>query len=328
MQFFSIGLDPASLDESNVLTLTIDEGGDGGDGWAVDFLTVGVETSGRICKKKIAMMDHAGFGSQSGLYTINADGSVLTKLLSVPASPHGGGFPRWSPDGTKIIFDAEFGGNDKIYVINQDGSGFEQLTFGSAVDRDPAWSPDGTMIVFSSNRDGLSHYDLFVMNADGSNITNLTNSPSSDEFVPDWSPDGTQIVFDSYASGYPQDLWIMNADGSGQTNLTPNTKAYADGSGRWLPDGSKLTFTSTRKGEGDVFMMNPDGTEVTDLTNNPAYDYGATPWSHQSSGSIEVAFTSRRTGFSGVYTMNGDGTHQKAIFLTNALDNLYLDARK
>ena len=73
--------------------------------------------------------------------------------------------------------------------------------------------------------------------------------------------------------------------------------------------------------------MNPDGTGITDLTNNPAYDYSATTWSHHD-GSIEIAFTSRRSGFSGVYTMNGDGTNQKAIFLTNTLENLYLDARR
>ena len=120
----------------------------------------------------------------------------------------------------------------------------------------------------------------------------------------------------------------MNADGSEQTNLTPHTKGYADGSGRWLPDGTKLTFTSTRTGTGDVFVMNPDGTGVTDLTNNPAYDYGATIWSQRASGGIEIAFTSRSGGSSGVYTMKGDGTNQKAIFLTNTLENPYLDARR
>jgi len=327
VQFFSIGLDPASLNASNVLTLTIDNSGDGGDGWAVDFLTVGVQTSGRVCQKKLAMMENAYFaGSEAGLYTINADGSGLTKLLSVPPSPHGGSIPRWSPDETKIAFDAEFGGNDEIYVINQDGTGLQQLTFDPAGDRDPVWSPDGTKIVFDSNR-GMSQ-DLFVMNADGSNIANLTNSPNSDEYADDWSPDGTQIVFDSYASGLPQDLWIMNADGSGQTDLTPHTEGYADGGGRWSPDGTKLIFGSSRIGNGDIFMMNPNGTAVTDLTNRPAYDYSDTVWSHPD-GVIEIAFTRRlQDGTNGVYTMNGNGTNQRAIFLPNTQDNLLLDARR
>lgn len=289
--------------------------------------TVGVASAPQVCQKKLAMIVNGSDAGTAGLYTINADGSKLTKLLSVPVSSHGGGFPRWSPDGSKIAFDAEFGGNDDIYVVNQDGTGLQQLTFDPAGDRDPAWSPDGRRMVFSSNRGGLSQQDLFVMDADGSNIVNLTNSPNSGEFVPDWSPDGTHILFDSYTSGLSQDIWIMNADGSGQIDLTPHAESYGDGTGRWSADGTALTFTSTRIGTGDVFMMNLDGTGFTDLSNDPAYDYGATSWSNRD-GSAEIAFTSRRTGFSGVYTMNGDGTHQKAIFLTNALDNLYLDARK
>ena len=51
----------------------------------------------------------------------------------------GGGWPRWSPDGTKIAFDAEFGGNDEIYMINQDGTGLQQLTF----DWQPIATPPG-----------------------------------------------------------------------------------------------------------------------------------------------------------------------------------------
>ena len=295
----------------------------------VDFWEHNSAGSDGGCTKKIAMMVNGFFaGPEAGLYTINANGFGLRKLLAVPASPHGGGFPSWSPDGTKIAFDAEFGGNDEIYVINQDGTGLQQLTFDSAEDRDPAWSPDGTRIVFSSNRGGLSQYDLLVMNADGSNIANLTNSPSSGEFGPDWSPDGAQIVFDSYAQGFgTQDVWIMNADGSGQTNLTPHTNSYGDGGARWLPNGTKLIFGSGRLGAGDIFMMNPDGTEITDLTNNPAYDYGGTAFWRRSDGILEIVFTSRRSGFSGVYTMNGDGAHQRPIFLTSTLDNLLLDAR-
>src|SRR5258708_37747858 len=105
---------------------------------------------------KSAFMLNAYFaGPEAGLYTINPDGSGFTKLLSVPASPHGAGPPKWSPDGTKIVFDAEFGGDDQIYVINADGTGLRQLTFTPAPvffeNRDPAWSPDGAKIVFSSH---------------------------------------------------------------------------------------------------------------------------------------------------------------------------------
>jgi hypothetical protein len=74
--------------------------------------------------------------------------------------------------------------------------------------------------------------------------------------------------------------------------------------------------------------MNPDGTGITDLTNNPAYDYSNTVWSHPD-GSVEIAFTRRLSnGSNGVYTMNADGTHQKAIFLPGTQGNLLLDVRR
>ena len=291
--------------------------------------TVGVGSASQGCQKKLAMMVNASFaGPEAGLYTIQADGSRLTKLLSVPAESHGGSWPHWSPDGTKILFDADFGGHDEIYVINEDGTNLTQLTFDSAVNRDPDWSPDGAMIVFSSNRGGTNRYDLFVMNADGTNIANLTNSPTSDEYLPAWSPDGAHILFDSYDSGLRSDIWIMNADGSGQTDLTPNTTESQDSQARWYPDGSKVIFASSRMGNGDIFLMNPDGTNVIDLVGKSAYDSSATVWSHQD-GVIEIAFTRRLlNGTTGVYTMNGDGANQKAIFLPNTQDNLLLDAQR
>ena len=220
---------------------------------------------------KIAFMMNSSFaGPEAGLYTINPDGSGLTKLLSVPASPHSGGPPKWSPDGTKIAFDAEFGGFDQIYVINADGTGLTQLTFSPAgenhVTRE---SPDGARIVLSSNH-GVSSQEIMVMNADGTGIVNLTNSPTSDEFQPDWSSDGSRIVFDSYAAGSgTQDVWIMDTDGSEQADLTPGTEASFDGAATWSPDGTKLAFHSTREGNVEVFVMNSDGTGVTRLTEIP-----------------------------------------------------------
>jgi len=79
-------------------------------------------------------------------------------------------------------------------------------------------SPDGTRIAFQSNRDG--NYEIYVMDADGSNQTNLTNNPADDMF-PVWSPDGTKIAFMSNRDGN-WEIYVMNADGSNQTNLTNN----------------------------------------------------------------------------------------------------------
>ena len=80
----------------------------------------------------------------------------------------------------------------------------------------PAWSPDGRQIAFVSDRDG--NWEIYVMNADGSSQTNLTND-LPDDTGPVWSPDGRQIAFVFCRDG-SYEIYVMNADGSGQTRLT------------------------------------------------------------------------------------------------------------
>jgi len=90
-----------------------------------------------------------------------------------------------SPDGTKIAFISDRDGNWEIYLVDVNGSGFDQLTDTVGLEMYPAWSSDGTKIAFQSNRDG--NLEVYVMNVDGSNIRNLTNNPAEDTF-PAWHP--------------------------------------------------------------------------------------------------------------------------------------------
>src|SRR5882762_5296778 len=94
-------------------------------------------------------------------------------------------------------------------------------TLGSGVTR-PVSSP--TQIAFSSNRQD-KQYDIYVMNDDGSQVTNLTNHTGQD-MKPAWSPDGKKIAFQSNRDGNFE-IYVMNADGSGQTRLTTNEAADA-----------------------------------------------------------------------------------------------------
>ena len=92
---------------------------------------------------------------------------------------------------------------------------------------DPRWSPDKTRIVFLSNMnrvDGGS--DIFVMNADGSDLTQLTNHPTrTADRGPVWSPDGSKIAFYSFErdGDVQNEIYVMNADGSNQQRLTTST---------------------------------------------------------------------------------------------------------
>src|SRR5207249_1655848 len=167
------------------------------------------------------------------IYTMNADGTGVTRLTIDTVVSHNDLNPAWSPDGTKIAFASDRDGNYEIYVMNVDGSGQTRLTISIRNDLNPAWSPDGTKIAFSTNRDG--NYDIYVMNVDGSGQTRLTVNTASDRLAavkPAWSPDGTKIVFASNRDGN-YELYTINPDGTGVTRLTRNT--VSDREPSWQP---------------------------------------------------------------------------------------------
>ena len=204
-----------------------------------------------------------------------------------------------------------------------------------------AFPGDNGVIAFRSRRDGNS--EIYVMNADGTNQTRLTNNRADDDH-PAWSPDGSRIAFKG-----GRDIHVMNADGSDEINLTnsgaidikpawsPNGTRIAfdsnrDGSHKiyvmnadgtnltflalggdsaWSPDGTKIAFTSGGPSNPflDIYVINADGTNLTNLTNNRRSDVEAA-WSPDGS---KIAFRSDRDLNSEIYVMNADGTNQTRL---------------
>ena len=161
-------------------------------------------------------------------------------------------------------------------------------------------------IVFQSGRDG--NLEIYVMNADGTNQTRLTNNSATDA-NPSWSPDGTKIAFRANRDGN-NEIYVMNADGTNQTRLTNNPASDAGTS--WSPDGTKITFISWRDGgDREVYVINADGTNETRLTNSSGEDSGPS-WSPDGT---KIALRSDRDGNAEIFAMNTDGTN--LVNLTN-----------
>jgi Tol biopolymer transport system component len=106
-----------------------------------------------------------------------------------------GNAPAWSPDGRTIAFTSDRTGNDDIYAVDAAGGAARRLTAGPRHHDNPVWSPDGRRLAFNSDRDGpAGASDLFVMDADGGDLRNLTRTPDVAEVVAAWSPDGRTLV--------------------------------------------------------------------------------------------------------------------------------------
>ena len=119
------------------------------------------------------------------IFTMKPSGTNQTKLTKNTAKDQN---PNFSPGGTKIAFDStRDGSNEEIYTMRSDGTRQRRRTDNTDLDFDPAFSPEGTQIAFVSNRDDFSNFEIYKMDAGGTNPVRLTNS-SGDDTGPDWQP--------------------------------------------------------------------------------------------------------------------------------------------
>jgi len=192
------------------------------------------------------------------IYSISLNGGEATRLTNNIGSLYG---PELSPNGERVIFANQGNG---LWLMRPDGKNPHALT--DRDDIDPTWSPDGAMIAFASSRAG--DRQLFVMNADGTNIRQVTNLDAMGGRS-SFSPDGLRLAFYRGPAG-DHNIYVINTDGTGLVQLTDGGDNLGPS---WSPDGNWIAFTSFRDGNNEIYSIHPDGTGLTRLTNSPISDW-------------------------------------------------------
>jgi Tol biopolymer transport system component len=257
------------------------------------------------------------------IFTMTSTGTGFVQLTVDATSDFD---PKWSADGTKIVW-ASFrdgGGDSEIFVMDATGANVHQLTDNTFSDYAPSWSPNGRRIAFTTDVPGNT--DIFVMdsvdrNGDGvgDHRSRLTIHSTSDS-QPDWSPDGRRIAFTATRRGQTNDVFVMKARREGRTNR-PRSLSQGlggDSSANWAPEGTRIAFISARGVSNDIeiWLMKSNGSDLEPITENLDQDVSPA-WSPDAT---KIVFVSDRDGNLEIYSMNADGTSQTRLTNTAGQD--------
>jgi Tol biopolymer transport system component len=257
------------------------------------------------------------------IYVLDLASGEVSRLTSHDGVDAFADIPRWSPDGTRIAFTADWVEPDPsgcaspctyedVWIMDASGDHQERLSFGDTTELPESWSPDGaTLLIDQFDDDG----NLQVVTLDGSGSGTASALTSGDiNGQADWSPDGETIVFMSLRDG-DREIYLMAPDGSEQSNLTRSPEAE-DYLPRWSPDGRHIVFVSERDGNREVYVMDADGRNVVRLTDSPGNDW----FPEWSPDGREIVFASSRDGDEELFVMAADGTDLRQLTFNDAVD--------
>lgn len=181
------------------------------------------------------------------------------------------------PNIGRILFTCTRGDFNQLCMVNADGTGYRQITDVQAHNYYPVYSPLGGSIVYASNQNG-GYFDLFLFIFEGSRLIRLTENIGN-VISPSFSPDGNTVLFANRAADGPTALWTVDATGKNPRLLHagPGDIVAAD----WSPDGGTIAFAMAVDSTNayEVFLMNPDGSNLRQLTRGLPGIGGSLDWS-------------------------------------------------
>ena len=235
----------------------------------------------------------------SGATVVGVAGGTVSSLTLANPVPTLANSPQTLAQ-THILFSRY----NQLYMEGADGSGVHELTLGpQPLDYGSAWSPDGSRILFSQYVSAVGHYQIFVMNANGSGASRLSDG-SYNEYAPAWNSAGNKIAFTRYdASGHTQ-LYTMTPAGGSVARISDGTAN--DDFASWSPAGDRLVFMRATTGSPVLYVMNADGSGAHLLIGTVGSDNMSYPgWSPDGT---KIVYIDQLGSSTNVFVCSSDGT--------------------
>ncbi|MEH6537298.1 MAG: DPP IV N-terminal domain-containing protein [Psychroserpens sp.] len=255
---------------------------------------------------------------------VSYDGKELKKFTPEGKSSRGENSPSVSPNGKWITFNTYHFGGWKTAIANIDGTNIRQVSKSGNYSGVPSFSKDNKWIIFYEHENGrMGMRNVFKIKVDGTGKKQLTQN-SKHHYFPSFSPDGSKISFLSSRDGGNYEVFVMDSDGSNITNITKH--GNHESSPSWSPDGKRIAFLSIRNGFLNLYTINPDGTNLKNLTKNEEKNFNSFPQTADSVDELSylygtswspdgksIVFVQKKEDNLKLFTINADGTNLREL---------------